>query len=185
MIKFSCAVAACTFSSYPNMRTTSRRKQFHRFSGKRSQRSTPKHLPLFVCSDLEYMNSIFSPSEKCPSFFKLRIGIRSQDLRDTFERLVQGSSIALSSPRLVIPAAIYGCWGLSHNFASDLFDFQVLLYSVIKVQILRGGMGLGTWNSCLGVVCRICFLDSFSKKMQTYLVDSFQNLFFQEFLERY
>ncbi|KAE9463369.1 hypothetical protein C3L33_04733, partial [Rhododendron williamsianum] len=59
-------------------------------------------------------------------FLKIRIGIRSQDLEDTFERLVQGSGIALSSPRLVIPAAIYGCWGLSQHFASDLFDFQLV-----------------------------------------------------------
>ncbi|KAH7864683.1 hypothetical protein Vadar_032576 [Vaccinium darrowii] len=68
--------------------------------------------------------------ETVPQIFRQKkskkIGIRSQDLRDTFERLVQGPGIALSSPRLVIPAAIYGCWGLSHNFASDLFDFQLV-----------------------------------------------------------
>ncbi|KAA8544294.1 hypothetical protein F0562_022306 [Nyssa sinensis] len=55
-----------------------------------------------------------------------KIGIRSQDLNDLFERLVKGSGIALSSPRLVIPAAIYGIWGLSQNFAGDLFDFQLV-----------------------------------------------------------
>lgn len=55
-----------------------------------------------------------------------KIGIRSQDLKDSFERIVQGSGIALSSPRLVIPAAIYGVWGLSQHFSSDLFDFQLL-----------------------------------------------------------
>uniref|UniRef100_A0A5B7BB07 CGL160/ATPI domain-containing protein n=1 Tax=Davidia involucrata TaxID=16924 RepID=A0A5B7BB07_DAVIN len=55
-----------------------------------------------------------------------KIGIRSQDLEDLFERLVKGSGIALSSPRLVIPAAIYGIWGLSQHFAGDLFDFQLV-----------------------------------------------------------
>ncbi|KAL6976450.1 hypothetical protein U1Q18_025238, partial [Sarracenia purpurea var. burkii] len=55
-----------------------------------------------------------------------KIGIRSQDLKDLFERLVQGSGIALSSPRLVIPAAIYCFWGLSQQFATDVFDFQLV-----------------------------------------------------------
>ncbi|CAN4120195.1 unnamed protein product [Withania somnifera] len=43
-----------------------------------------------------------------------------------FVRSVKGSSIALSSPRLVIPAAIYGLWELSQHFAHDLFDFQLV-----------------------------------------------------------
>lgn len=55
-----------------------------------------------------------------------KIGIRNRDLKDLFERLVQGSGIALSSPRLVIPAAIYGLWGLSQHFANDFFNFQLL-----------------------------------------------------------
>ncbi|CAK9151188.1 unnamed protein product [Ilex paraguariensis] len=55
-----------------------------------------------------------------------RIGIRSQDLEDLVEKLVKGSSIALSSSRLVIPAVIYGFWELSQHFANDFFDFQLL-----------------------------------------------------------
>lgn len=56
-----------------------------------------------------------------------KIGIRSEDLRDSLEKTLKGSGIALSSPRLVIPAAIYGLWVLLHqNFASDLFDFQIV-----------------------------------------------------------
>ncbi|XP_049380433.1 uncharacterized protein LOC125845059 isoform X1 [Solanum stenotomum] len=55
-----------------------------------------------------------------------KIGIRSEDLQDFFERSVKGSSIALSSPRLVIPAAIYGLWELSQHFTHDLFDFQLV-----------------------------------------------------------
>lgn len=55
-----------------------------------------------------------------------RIGIRSEDLNDALERSIKGSGIALSSPRLVIPAAIYGLWVLSDRFLpGDLFDFQV------------------------------------------------------------
>lgn len=56
-----------------------------------------------------------------------KIGIRSEDLKDSLEKSVKGSGIALSSPRLVIPAAIYGLWVLLHqNFATDLFDFQIV-----------------------------------------------------------
>ncbi|KAL2557378.1 hypothetical protein Fot_02117 [Forsythia ovata] len=68
--------------------------------------------------------------EKVPQIFRKKkskkIGIRSQDLQDVFERSVKGSGIALSSPRLVIPAAIYGLWELSQHFGHDIFDFQLL-----------------------------------------------------------
>lgn len=57
--------------------------------------------------------------------FLNRIGIRSEDLQDLFKKSVKGSGLALSSPRLVIPAAIYGLWELSQQFTHDLFDFQV------------------------------------------------------------
>ncbi|KAG5566523.1 hypothetical protein RHGRI_002170 [Rhododendron griersonianum] len=91
----------------------------------------------FFCSQcsclyvqLLYKHADNLSKERVPQIFRQKklkkIGIRSQDLEDTFERLVQGSGIALSSPRLVIPAAIYGCWGLSQHFASDLFDFQLV-----------------------------------------------------------
>ncbi|KAG5566524.1 hypothetical protein RHGRI_002170 [Rhododendron griersonianum] len=87
---------------------------------------------LFSCLyvQLLYKHADNLSKERVPQIFRQKklkkIGIRSQDLEDTFERLVQGSGIALSSPRLVIPAAIYGCWGLSQHFASDLFDFQLV-----------------------------------------------------------
>ncbi|CAA0836021.1 Unknown protein [Striga hermonthica] len=55
-----------------------------------------------------------------------KIGIRSEDLQDSFEKTLKGSSIALSSPRLVFPAAIYGIWELSQHFAHDIFDFQLV-----------------------------------------------------------
>ncbi|CAI9768583.1 unnamed protein product [Fraxinus pennsylvanica] len=55
-----------------------------------------------------------------------KIGIRSQDLQDLFERSMKGSGIALSSPRLVIPAAIYGLWELSQHFGHDIFYFQLV-----------------------------------------------------------
>ncbi|XP_073286674.1 uncharacterized protein [Primulina huaijiensis] len=55
-----------------------------------------------------------------------RIGIRSKDLQDSFEKSVKGASIALSSPRLVIPAAIYGLWEFSQHFSHNVFDFQLL-----------------------------------------------------------
>ncbi|XP_051152958.1 uncharacterized protein LOC127266662 isoform X2 [Andrographis paniculata] len=55
-----------------------------------------------------------------------RIGIRSEDLQDAIEKSVKGSSISLSSPRLVIPAAIYGLWELSQHFTHNIFDFQLV-----------------------------------------------------------
>ncbi|KAG7019357.1 hypothetical protein SDJN02_18317 [Cucurbita argyrosperma subsp. argyrosperma] len=55
-----------------------------------------------------------------------KIGIRSEDIQNVFEKSVRGSSIALSSPRLLIPAAIYAIWILSHKYlANDFFDFQL------------------------------------------------------------
>ncbi|KAJ8439305.1 hypothetical protein Cgig2_022442 [Carnegiea gigantea] len=56
-----------------------------------------------------------------------RIGIQSVDLQNLIGRSVKGSSIALSSPRLVIPAAVFGLYVLLHrNFANDVFDFQIV-----------------------------------------------------------
>ncbi|CDP06882.1 unnamed protein product [Coffea canephora] len=68
--------------------------------------------------------------EKVPDIFmqkkSKKIGIRSEDLQDLFERSIKGTGLALSSPRLVIPAAIYGLWELSQHFAHDLLDFQLV-----------------------------------------------------------
>ncbi|KAL8144012.1 hypothetical protein V2J09_017044 [Rumex salicifolius] len=56
-----------------------------------------------------------------------KIGIRSQDLQDSFERIIRGSGMALSSPRLVIPGAIFGLWALFHQYSTnDFFDFQLV-----------------------------------------------------------
>ncbi|GAB2214847.1 hypothetical protein Droror1_Dr00019212 [Drosera rotundifolia] len=53
-------------------------------------------------------------------------GITSDDVKDTLEKWVKGSGFALSSPRLVIPASIFGLWILSHqHIPSDFFDFQI------------------------------------------------------------
>lgn len=55
-----------------------------------------------------------------------KIGIRSEDLKYALEKTLKGSAMALSSPRLVIPAAIYGLWALSHRFSDTYFDFQLV-----------------------------------------------------------
>ncbi|XP_028110263.1 uncharacterized protein LOC114308791 [Camellia sinensis] len=87
---------------------------------------------LFSCLYLQllYKQADNLSQETVPQIFRQKkskkIGIRSQDLEDLLERLVKGSGIAISSPRLVIPAAIYGFWGLSQHFANDLFDFQLV-----------------------------------------------------------
>ncbi|KAK1277286.1 hypothetical protein QJS04_geneDACA003518 [Acorus gramineus] len=74
---------------------------------------------------------LFSLSkEAIPTIFmqkkRKKIGIRSEDLQSSFERTLKGSAIALSSPRLVIPATIYGFWAVSHNLFHDTFDFQLV-----------------------------------------------------------
>ncbi|KAK9152045.1 hypothetical protein Syun_010354 [Stephania yunnanensis] len=61
-------------------------------------------------------------------FLQTSPGIRSEDLEDLFERTVRGSAIALSSPRLMIPVAIYGFWGLCHNFLHGFLDIEVTIY---------------------------------------------------------
>ncbi|KAJ0561845.1 hypothetical protein HanRHA438_Chr06g0286611 [Helianthus annuus] len=63
-----------------------------------------------------------------------KIGIRSGDLEETFERVVKGCSMALSSPRLVIPAAIYGLWGLSQHFANDYFQLTPAMVGVFAYK---------------------------------------------------
>ncbi|XVF46954.1 hypothetical protein PTKIN_Ptkin03bG0069800 [Pterospermum kingtungense] len=88
---------------------------------------------LFSCLYLQllYKHVDNLSKEMVPQIFmqkkSKKIGIRSEDLQDSFERLIKGSGIALSSPRLVIPAAIYGLWILSHKFlANDFFDFELV-----------------------------------------------------------
>lgn len=121
---FDCFItaAAYTSTSYANMQTMYQKKMFHRFSRKRSQKSIKFALPRamfhFLLSEFLLCTNFY--------FFLYRIGIRSQDLQDLFERTVKGSGIALSSPRLVILAAIYGLWELSQHFGHDIFDFQVI-----------------------------------------------------------
>lgn len=101
----------------------------------------------------------------------LRIGIRSEDLSDFLERTIKGSTMALSSPRLVIPAAIYGLWIFSHQYVgSDFFDFQVVLnviFSVAKhiktvintsngetiVPIQVSSVFRSLFQPCLGCLC--------------------------------
>ncbi|XP_043692448.1 uncharacterized protein LOC122642895 isoform X2 [Telopea speciosissima] len=78
---------------------------------------------------LLYRHADSLSKETVPQIFMVKkskkIGIRSEDLKNLLERSIKGTAIALSSPRLVIPAAIYGVWGLSQHFSNDFFDFQV------------------------------------------------------------
>jgi predicted sugar kinase len=54
-----------------------------------------------------------------------RIGITSEDLKNTIEKTLGGAGLALSSPRLIIPAVIYGLSALSHHFQNSFFSFEV------------------------------------------------------------
>ncbi|XVE79206.1 hypothetical protein DITRI_Ditri14bG0038900 [Diplodiscus trichospermus] len=87
---------------------------------------------VFSCLYLQllYQHADNLSKEMVPQIFKQKkskkIGIRSEDVQDFIERSIKGSGIALSSPRLVIPAAIYGLWILSDKFlANDFFHFQL------------------------------------------------------------
>ncbi|KAJ0917006.1 hypothetical protein HanPSC8_Chr06g0268381 [Helianthus annuus] len=95
---------------------------------------------LFSCLYLQllyrYVDNI--SREEVPQIFRQKkikkIGIRSGDLEETFERVVKGCSMALSSPRLVIPAAIYGLWGLSQHFANDNFQLTPAMVGVFAYK---------------------------------------------------
>ncbi|KAK7312660.1 hypothetical protein VNO77_36701 [Canavalia gladiata] len=88
---------------------------------------------LFSCLYLQllYQHADNLSSETVPQIFvkkkSKKTGIRSEDLQDLLERAIKGSSISLSSPRLVIPATIFGLWILCHRyFTNDFFDFQLV-----------------------------------------------------------
>ncbi|KAL2642970.1 hypothetical protein R1flu_010557 [Riccia fluitans] len=53
--------------------------------------------------------AIFKPKR----FKKKNTGIRSEDVKETLEKSIKGTAMALSSPRLVIPAALFGLWSVS------------------------------------------------------------------------
>ncbi|KAI9073446.1 hypothetical protein K1719_044583 [Acacia pycnantha] len=107
---------------------------------------------LFSCLYLQllYRHADNLSSEDVPKIFmkkkSKKIGIRSEDLQDSLERSIKGIGISLSSPRLVIPAAIFGLWVLSHQYiVDDFFDFQIvpaifgmLVYKgAVLVQVYR------------------------------------------------
>ncbi|KAL9274749.1 hypothetical protein AKJ16_DCAP07443 [Drosera capensis] len=81
-----------------------------------------------LCKHVDNLSSdsipqIFTPKK---SGKKMLTGITSGDVKDTLEKWVKGSGFALSSPRLVIPATIFGLWFLSHQYlTSGFFDFQI------------------------------------------------------------
>lgn len=54
-----------------------------------------------------------------------KIGIRSEDMKDAVEKTFWGSAMVLSSPRLVIPVALYGIWFLSQHILSNV-EFQIV-----------------------------------------------------------
>ncbi|KAL6901998.1 hypothetical protein ACP4OV_004874 [Aristida adscensionis] len=55
-----------------------------------------------------------------------KIGITSEDLKNTIEKTLGGTAVALSSPRLVIPAVIFGLSSLSDHFNNSFFNFELL-----------------------------------------------------------
>ncbi|XP_010535702.1 PREDICTED: uncharacterized protein LOC104810925 [Tarenaya hassleriana] len=88
---------------------------------------------LFSCLYLQllYRYTDVVSREMVPDIFlkkkSKKIGIRSEDLQNFIERTIKGSGLALSSPRLVLPAAIYALWALSHKYyQNDFLDFQIV-----------------------------------------------------------
>ncbi|XP_062215750.1 uncharacterized protein LOC133916201 isoform X1 [Phragmites australis] len=55
-----------------------------------------------------------------------KIGITSEDLKNTIEKTLGGTSVALSSPRLAIPAMIFGLSAISDHFQNSIFSFQLV-----------------------------------------------------------
>ncbi|XP_048571168.1 uncharacterized protein LOC125551842 [Triticum urartu] len=55
-----------------------------------------------------------------------KIGIRSEDLKDTIEKTLGGSLFVLSSPRLIIPAVIFGLSTFSSHFQNSIFNFELV-----------------------------------------------------------
>lgn len=85
----------------------------------------------FSCLYLQllYLHMDNLSKETVPEVFMRRkskkIGIRSEDLQYTLEKIFYGSTMAFSSPRLVIPAAIYGLWILSEHILSNI-EFELV-----------------------------------------------------------
>ncbi|URE35841.1 hypothetical protein MUK42_06780 [Musa troglodytarum] len=76
-----------------------------------------------------------------------RIGIRSEDLKNVLEKTLNGTAIALSSPRLAIPAAIYGLWAFSQHFPNGYFDFELVpgmfgFFAYKAAALIQGHMNL-------------------------------------------
>lgn len=55
-----------------------------------------------------------------------KIGIRSEDLKNTVEKTLGGSIFVLSSPRLIIPAVIFGLSTFSSYFHNSIFNFELV-----------------------------------------------------------
>lgn len=55
-----------------------------------------------------------------------KIGIRSEDLKDTLDKTLGGSLFVLSSPRLIIPAVIFGLSTFSSHFQNSIFNFELV-----------------------------------------------------------
>lgn len=55
-----------------------------------------------------------------------KIGIRSEDLKNTIEKTFGGSIFVLSSPRLIIPVVIFGLSTFSSHFQNSIFNFELV-----------------------------------------------------------
>ncbi|KAF0909725.1 hypothetical protein E2562_000059 [Oryza meyeriana var. granulata] len=55
-----------------------------------------------------------------------RIGIRSEDLKNTIQKILGGITVALLSPRLVIPAIIFGLSTFSDHFQNSILNFELV-----------------------------------------------------------
>jgi hypothetical protein len=60
-------------------------------------------------------------------YAKRKIGMTSEDVSDSLKKVLGGTAVSLSSPRLVIPAFVYGLWAFSQHFHNDILNFEVQL----------------------------------------------------------
>ncbi|XP_078160088.1 NF-kappa-B inhibitor-like protein isoform X2 [Carex rostrata] len=107
---------------------------------------------LFSCLYLQllYWHTDKISKDDIPEIFQMKkskrkIGITSEDLRDNLKKFLSGTAVSLSSPRLVIPATVYGLWALSQHFHNDILNFQrmknMMLIERYTIEVTSGSTG--------------------------------------------
>lgn len=93
------------------------------------------HLCFWSCFSCLYLQLLYRHTDNLsrkdvPEFFLKKkvkkIGIRSGDTKNAIEKTLVGTAVALSSPRLVIPAVIFGLSAFSDHFQNSILNFELV-----------------------------------------------------------